>query len=151
MKLSEMVSEWEAELTALKKDADSIAEETSKYIATISRYSQLKSCINKIKSMMLISEEMEINGMIIYPSSYEISINGDRQFIPKKEFLVLNYLINNPDRCVSRKELIKNCWEDDVIIGERTVDVHICKIKKRIKNRIKIYVHKGVGYRWKIN
>ncbi len=150
MKLNEMVNDWEAELISLKKDADNTNEETKKYIAIISRYSQLQSCINKLKSMMLNSETIEINGLSIYPDRYEISINGENQFIPKKEFLVLHYFIKNPDRCISRKELIRNCWEDGVVVGERTIDVHICKIKKRIKNKIKIYTQKGVGYRWEI-
>jgi len=63
---------------------------------------------------------------------------------------MIYYLLSNPNRCISRKEFLKNCWEDGIIVGERTIDVHICKIKKVLKDKIKIQTHKCYGYRWKI-
>jgi hypothetical protein len=91
-----------------------------------------------------------------YPDGIEIDVKGDNIkidgkifFMPKKQLLVLRYLLNNPHKCISRKEFLRNCWEEDVLVGDRTVDVHICKIRKILKGKINIYSHKCFGYRWK--
>lgn len=95
-------------------------------------------------------EEIEINGVFLNPELYSIKINDKEKILPKKQFLVLHYLLRNPSRVVSRSEFIKNCWDKNVVVGERTVDVHICKIKKIIKDKIIISTHKSYGYKWKI-
>lgn len=69
--------------------------------------------------------------------------------LPKKEAHFLHYIISNKDRVVGRKELLSVIWGDDIIVGERTIDVHICKIKKRLKLENFIKNIKGVGYIWK--
>lgn len=94
-------------------------------------------------------EEVNVNGVILNPNAYSIIIDGKEKLLPKKQFLVLCYLLKNPDRVISRFEFIKNCWEGDIIVGERTVDVHVCKIKKLVKGKIDIKTNKCYGYRWK--
>lgn len=82
--------------------------------------------------------------------SYSIIIDNESHYFPKKIYKIINYFIDNPNKCVTRKELLENCWEDGVIVGNRTIDVHICKLKKLTKNKMNIITQKGFGYRYKI-
>lgn len=95
-------------------------------------------------------EQIDIGGVILIPQNYEVIIDNEKKLFPKKEFKLLHYLVKNPDKCITRKAILRNCWEDGVIVGDRTIDVHICKIKKKLKGKIDIYTHKGVGYKWKV-
>ncbi len=149
MNLQKTMQDWEEELDNLKLASEKLNSNTSEYLITISRYDQIKKCLSDLRNSL--NEPITINGVTLYPERYEIVIDSDRYIFPKKEFKMLNYIVNNPNRCISRTELLRNCWEDGVIVGERTIDVHICKIKRKIKDRIDIKTHKGVGYKLKIN
>ena len=95
-------------------------------------------------------QPIEIDGIVLIPNNYEVVIGKERHLLPKKEFKLLHLLVKNPDKCITRKMILRNCWEDGVIVGDRTIDVHICKIKKKLKGKLNIYTHKGVGYKWKV-
>lgn len=95
-------------------------------------------------------EPIVADGIILKPREYEVLVDDKRHIFPKKEFKVLHYLISNPNKCITRRSILKNCWEDGVIVCDRTIDVHICKIKKKLKGKINIYTQKGVGYKWKV-
>lgn len=95
-------------------------------------------------------EPIIADGVVLKPREFEVLIDDKRHIFPKKEFKVLQYLISNPNKCITRKSILKNCWEDGVIVCDRTIDVHICKIKKKLKGKINIYTQKGVGYKWKV-
>ena len=105
----------------------------------------------KQKMEEMKNETIELDNMTLLPMSYEVVIGDSKYVMPRKEFKVLHYLITNPNKCVTRDAILRNCWEDGVIVGNRTVDVHICKIKRRLKSKLSIYTHKGVGYKWKLN
>lgn len=107
--------------------------------------------ILKQKMEQMQNEPIELDNMTLLPRSYEVVIGDSKYVMPRKEFKVLHYLITNPNKCITRTAILRNCWEDGVIVGERTVDVHICKIKRRLKSKLSIYTHKGVGYKWKLN
>jgi two-component system alkaline phosphatase synthesis response regulator PhoP len=69
---------------------------------------------------------------------------------PRKEFNLLFFLANYPGKVFSRKELLKEVWGDDVYVVDRTVDVHIRKIRERLgKHAYLIDTIKGVGYKFK--
>ncbi|RPI62515.1 MAG: DNA-binding response regulator [Ignavibacteriales bacterium] len=81
---------------------------------------------------------------------YEIFIDGDKKNFPKKEFEILYFLVNNPGKVFGRDILLKEIWGFDVYVVDRTVDVHIRKIREKLGQ----YDHlietiKGVGYRIK--
>lgn len=92
---------------------------------------------------------ISVNGITIDNSSFVLTIDDKKYHIPRKQFKMLFYLLSNPNRCINRREFINNCWEDGVIVGERTIDVHICKLKKLLKDKIDIKTNKCYGYRWK--
>jgi two-component system alkaline phosphatase synthesis response regulator PhoP len=81
-------------------------------------------------------------------SDKSIEYNGEVLYIPRKEFLILSYLQENPNRIISREEFIGNIWEKDVVVLPRTIDVHIRKIRKRFPNA-PIKSRRCYGYFWK--
>ncbi len=81
---------------------------------------------------------------------YEVFIDSEKKVFPRKEFEVLYFLINNPGRVFGREILLKEVWGEDVYVVDRTVDVHIRKIREKLGNHADIIeTVKGVGYRLK--
>jgi two-component system alkaline phosphatase synthesis response regulator PhoP len=104
----------------------------------------------ELKEKEFNEEEIKIDGLVLNPSNHEVIIDNKKHYFPKKEFKLLHYLIKNPNKCITRHSILKNCWEDGVVVGDRTIDVHICKIKRKLKGKIHIQTQKGVGYKWKV-
>jgi two-component system, OmpR family, alkaline phosphatase synthesis response regulator PhoP len=88
--------------------------------------------------------------LVIDKDKYLVRINGEDKVFPRKEFEILFYLVNNPGRVFSRDALLKEIWGTDVLVVDRTVDVHIRKIREKLdKYSDLIETIKGVGYRFK--
>jgi two-component system, OmpR family, alkaline phosphatase synthesis response regulator PhoP len=67
--------------------------------------------------------------------------------LPKKEFELLKLLISKPEKVFTREEIFSRVWGDDVIVGDRTIDVHIRKLREKIGEE-NIRTIKGVGYKY---
>jgi two-component system alkaline phosphatase synthesis response regulator PhoP len=87
---------------------------------------------------------------VIDRTSYTISINGSEITLPKKEFELLYFLAQNPNKVFSRDDLLQNIWGSDVYVLARTVDVHIRKVREKIGEGY-ITTVKGVGYKFELN
>ena len=94
------------------------------------------------------NNDIESNNIKLLVSSGKLVQGNEVSVLPLKVFKVLHYLIKNKNKCISRNSLIKNCWENDIWVTERTVDVHICKIKNILKDKSKLITRKGYGYEW---
>lgn len=92
---------------------------------------------------------IKIGGVIIDPESYTIIANGGEHVVAKKIFELTYYLMANKNKMMDRANIIKNVWGTDVIIGHRTIDVHIRKIRMIAGNYIKTF--KSNGYAWMEN
>ena len=91
-----------------------------------------------------------IGPLMIDKEKYEVTIDGKLKIFPRKEFEVLYYLANNPGRVFGREVLLKDVWGPEVYVVDRTVDVHIRKIREKLGNYSDlIETVKGVGYRFK--
>ncbi len=96
------------------------------------------------------SVKIQIGPLIIDREKYVVIMNGKEKIFPRKEFEVLYYLANNPGRVFSRESLLKDVWGADVYVVDRTVDVHIRKIREKLEDNFDlIETVKGVGYRFK--
>lgn len=83
-------------------------------------------------------------------SHYKVYISRKEVFFPKKEFEVLSFLVKNAGKVVTRETLLSQIWGSDVYVIDRTVDVHIRKIREKLgTNADYIDTIKGVGYRMK--
>lgn len=74
-----------------------------------------------------------------------VNIKGDEMYIPKKEFELLELLMSKPGKVFKRDQILSILWGDDTIVGERTIDVHIRKLREKLGDA---YIRniKGVGY-----
>jgi DNA-binding response OmpR family regulator len=94
------------------------------------------------------AEPIESCGVKLYPDCYKI-IQGDKvNYLPNKAFKMLYYFIQNANVILTREDIINNCWERDVIVGQRTIDVHIYKIKSILVNKNLLVTKKRIGYGW---
>jgi two-component system alkaline phosphatase synthesis response regulator PhoP len=99
------------------------------------------------KSLLKI---VRIGSLVIDSEKFVVSIDGRQKFFPRKEFQLLHYLANNPGKVLTRELLLKEVWGNDVYVIERTIDVHIRKIREKLgKYSELIETVKGVGYKFK--
>jgi two-component system, OmpR family, alkaline phosphatase synthesis response regulator PhoP len=97
-----------------------------------------------------LPEIIKAGPLLIDRYKYVIYLDGTEKILPRKEFEILYYLANNPGRVLSRHTLLKEIWGDDVLVVDRTVDVHIRKIREKLDDHADlIETVKGVGYRFK--
>lgn len=102
------------------------------------------------KSNKNVSQQTKIGPLVIDLEKYSITIDGRIKTFPRKEFQLLHFLANNPDKVYSRDNLLRDVWGTGVYVVDRTVDVHIRKIREKLgKHSDLIETIKGVGYRFK--
>lgn len=115
----------------------------SRIKALLKRYGQPTSGAQKETDEQIIT----CNDIIIDKSKYIVIHAGKQMELPRKEFELLSLLVSKPDRVFTRDEIFHLIWGDDVIVGDRTIDVHIRKLREKIgEDRIKTI--KGVGYKF---
>lgn len=89
---------------------------------------------------------LEYNEFIIDMNSYTVSIDGNNIRLPRKQFKLVYHLAKDPGRVISRREILRDIWGTDVIVGERTIDVHIRKIRRALPT-LPLKTIKCVGYK----
>ena len=109
-----------------------------------------KATVEGVPNLISGKEVYQAHGLVIDVQKHSIKINTKEKIFPKKEFEILLFLIKHPGRVFSREALLQNVWGTDVVIVERTVDVHIRKIREKLDDLADIIeTIKGVGYRFK--
>ena len=134
----------------MKKVIEQIINELEKVNKEVFTKSDIKTFL-RLKVSSFEEQQVEIADMLLIPSKHEVISGNKRYILPKKQFNILKYLMINQNKCISREILLKNCWEEGVIVDSRTIDVHICKIKKILNPKLKIHSQKGVGYKLESN
>ena len=115
------------------------------FIARIKKALRKKSSVFAPQEGSVIS----VGDLEIYPDNYVVKVKGKELPFPKKEFEVLLFLARHPDRVISREVLLNEIWGRDVYVVDRTIDVHIRKIREKLGDAsILIETVKGVGYRF---
>lgn len=93
---------------------------------------------------------LKIGPLEIDRDKYIVILNGIELIFPRKEFEILNYLASHPDKVFNRETILRDVWGTDVFVVERTIDVHIRKIREKFgKYEDMIETVKGVGYKFK--
>ena len=118
----------------------------------------VKKLIARIKANLRqsnIRNEKESNKIIevgpikIDWRKYFVYLNNNKLSFPRKEFEIISFLVSHPNQVIPREELLNSIWGEDVFVVDRTIDVHIRKIREKLgkySNLIKTV--KGVGYRF---
>jgi two-component system alkaline phosphatase synthesis response regulator PhoP len=140
-------SEEYSEVAAFDVGADDYITKPIKPRALMSRISALFRRDSKKKST---SNQIKIGDLVIDRTSYTIKLQGREISLPKKEFELLFFLAQNPNKVFSRDDLLQNIWGTDVYVLARTVDVHIRKVREKIGDDY-ITTVKGVGYKFNLN
>lgn len=119
----------------------------------ISKPIKPKLFISKVKSIL---RRLDDNAQIIKYGDFEIDIEkyvvrtqGEEVMLPRKEFQLLALLASKPGKVFLRQDILNKVWGSDVIVGDRTIDVHVRKIRKKL-NSDYIQTVKGVGYKFEI-
>lgn len=93
------------------------------------------------------SDVISIGELIIDKERYVVTVAGNELMLPKKEFELLLLLASKPDKVFTREEIYNSIWGDSIIVGDRTIDVHIRKLREKIGQDY-IRTIKGVGYKY---
>ncbi|WP_315820176.1 winged helix-turn-helix domain-containing protein [Paraflavitalea speifideaquila] len=92
---------------------------------------------------------IRIDNLEIDPVKFEAKVDGKAVVLAKKEFELLYLLASKPGRVFLRNEILNQVWGNDVIVGDRTIDVHIRKVRQKLGIDC-ITTVKGVGYKFDI-
>jgi two-component system, OmpR family, alkaline phosphatase synthesis response regulator PhoP len=90
---------------------------------------------------------ISLNELIIDREKYVVIKDGKEYYLPRKEFELLSLLASKPNRVFTREDILNAIWGNDVIVGDRTIDVHVRKIREKLGN-LNIKTIKGVGYKF---
>lgn len=139
-------------LTARSEDYSQISGFNSGADDYITKPVKPKVLVSRIKGVLrrkLITKSIpeSINGLQIDRDKFLVCIDGKEINLPKKEFKLLTLLIDKNGSVCTRESILNSVWGEDVIVGDRTIDVHIRKLREKIGND-KIKTIKGVGYRF---
>ena len=85
------------------------------------------------------------DGVVVDRESYMVKVEDQNLTLPKKEFELLELLVSRPGKVFTREQIMSIVWGNDAIVGERTIDVHIRKLREKLGNNY-IRTVKGVGY-----
>lgn len=116
-----------------------------------------KELVARIKAVMRRvtptskEEPIEFNGLVLEPVSHRVTSNGDAVDMGPTEFKLLHFFMTHPERVYSRELLLDNVWGTNVYVEDRTVDVHIRRLRKAISahgHDAMIQTVRGSGYRF---
>ncbi|MBK9291604.1 MAG: response regulator transcription factor [Bacteroidetes bacterium] len=111
--------------------------------------SRLKALLRRLQDAQSepVTETLQVKDFIIDSERFVVINRGQEIVLPKKEFELLRLLASKPNKVFTREEIFSKVWGDNVIVGDRTIDVHIRKIREKIGLE-NIRTVKGVGYKF---
>jgi len=109
--------------------------------------SKVKALLRRLKEEETSDNVLKIGGLVINREEYKISLKGEEIILPRKEFELLSLLATKPGKVFKREEILDKVWGNEVIVGGRTIDVHIRKLREKIGDK-SFKTVKGVGYKF---
>jgi two-component system alkaline phosphatase synthesis response regulator PhoP len=112
-----------------------------------------KVLISKVKALLRRFKQEDVKGavkigdLVINRDEYKIVLMGEEILLPRKEFELLSLLASKPGKVFKRDEILDKVWGNEVIVGGRTIDVHIRKLREKIGDDY-FKTIKGVGYKF---
>lgn len=140
-------------LTARNEDYSQIAGLESGADDYVSKPIKPKVFVSKIKAL-LRRKDISFNessnrkaSLIVNREKYVVERDGETIHLPRKEFELLALLTSKPDSVFEREVILETVWGKDIIVGDRTIDVHIRKLREKLGDQHFITV-KGIGYKF---
>jgi len=109
--------------------------------------SKVKGLLRRLKKKETVKELLEFDNLLIDQEEYKVTLNERELSMPRKEFELLYLLASKPGKVFKREKIMEKIWGSDVVVGDRTIDVHIRKLREKIGDRYFKTV-KGVGYKF---
>ena len=109
--------------------------------------SKVKGLLRRLKKKETVKELLEFDNLLIDQEEYKVILNESELSMPRKEFELLYLLASKPGKVFKREKIMEKIWGSDVVVGDRTIDVHIRKLREKIGDRYFKTV-KGVGYKF---
>ena len=111
--------------------------------------SKVKALLRRLKKEEDIKDQLKFGKLIIDKEQYEVIDKGKVISLPKKEFELLFLLASKPNKVVKREKIMEIVWGSEVVVGDRTIDVHMRKLREKLGDNY-FKTIKGVGYKFKI-
>jgi two-component system alkaline phosphatase synthesis response regulator PhoP len=140
-------------LTARNEDYSQIAGFDVGADDFISKPIKPRVLVSRIKGLLRrvggngTDDTLRIGDLVIDREKYSVTYKNQELMFPRKEFELLSLLISKPGKVFTRDEIMNKVWGDDIIVGDRTIDVHIRKIREKLGDD-SIKTIKGVGYKY---
>ncbi len=144
-------------LTARGEDYSQIAGFEAGGDDYITKPIKIKVLLSRIRALLKRGQEYRKSGgdglnnisndIVIDRERFLVLKKGEELILPKKEFELLSLLVSKPGKVFTREEIFHEVWGDKIIVGDRTIDVHIRKMREKIGEKF-IQTVKGVGYKF---
>ncbi|MEP3838165.1 MAG: response regulator transcription factor [Algibacter sp.] len=108
--------------------------------------SKVKALLRRFKEVE-VSETLKVGSLVINRDEYKIISKGKELVLPRKEFELLSLLASKPGKVFKRDEILDAVWGNEVVVGGRTIDVHIRKLREKLGDK-SFKTIKGVGYKF---
>ena len=108
---------------------------------------KIESILKRLKSDKNEHSIIELDNITISREEYKVVKDGKDIVLPRKEFELFSLLVSNPGKVFTRDEIMNKVWGSNIIVGDRTIDVHIRKLREKIGN-LYFKTIKGVGYKF---
>ncbi len=138
------LNDEKSEIEGLNMGADDYIAKPIKPKLLVSRINALFRRLNKVEE-----QQLQLGDLVIDREKFTVTYKGQEIILAKKEFELLQLLASKPGRVFLRNEILNQVWGTEVIVGDRTIDVHIRKIRQKLGVDL-ITTVKGVGYKFEM-
>lgn len=133
------------EVEGLDKGGD---DYITKPISTTKLISRIKAVLRRFEETEEMADQINVHDIVIDKDRYIVTQGEEEYHLPRKEFELLYFLASRKGKVMDRQTLLNHVWGDNIYVVDRTVDVHVRKIREKLGNEY-IETVKGVGYRFK--
>lgn len=109
--------------------------------------SKVKALLRRFKNQKEVDQIVKVGKLTINREEYKVFKGKEELSLPRKEFELLSLLTSKPDKVFTREDILDKVWGMEVVVGGRTIDVHIRKLREKIGEK-SIKTIKGVGYKF---
>ncbi|MEC7879803.1 MAG: response regulator transcription factor [Bacteroidota bacterium] len=109
--------------------------------------SKVKGLLRRLKKENNLTSIIEIGKLIIDSDEYKVKVSDQSFSLPRKEFELLYLLASKPEKVFKREKIMQFIWGSEVVVGDRTIDVHMRKLREKIGDKY-LKTVKGVGYKF---
>lgn len=107
--------------------------------------SKVESLLRRLSNSLANPSSITATNLIIEREKFSVQLDGKKIILPKKEFELLELLSSRPGKVFNREQILNIVWGNETVVGERTIDVHIRKLREKLGDAY-IRTIKGVGY-----